>query len=129
MAKQYNLGDFLKDINKGKENIVRMDPQAEKDFTPYLVNRNLANFIDCIFYVQELNVRPNMDKKLQYDYLINAISKRSRFAKTPKPQKEVDVELIQRHYKYDMQKALDAYELLSENDLETIRQHFEKGGA
>lgn len=126
--KSYSMIDFLKDINTEKKNLLRLDPLAEKDFSPYLINRNLANFIDCIFYVSELNIRPNMDKKMQYDYLINGLKSRKRFAKTPKPQKEEDVELVQRYYNYDMKKALEAYELLSDNDLEIIRQYFVTGG-
>lgn len=126
--KNYSLGDFLKDINTEKKNICREDEQSLKEFPPYLVRRNLSNFLDCIFYVHELNKNHNMDSLMQYDYLIHGIRKRKRFAKTVKPEKENDVELIKRYYLLNHEKANDAYSLMSENDLQHIRDQFKSGG-
>lgn len=128
MAKQYGLGDFLKDINTGKQNLLRQDPEARKDFPPFLINRNLANFVDTILYVEELNMRPYMDKDLQYDYLIHSINKRKRFAKTPKPQKEEDIELLKRYFMVNNEKADQYYALISEDDMQEIRKQFVTGG-
>lgn len=128
MAKQFSIGDYLKDINFEKKNILRQDEQAIKDFQPFLIRRNLSNFLDAILFVQELNKRPSMEKQLQYDYLLNSLRARKRFAKTHRQEKEEEIEYVKSFYGYNDERAYEALELLSKDDVDIIKTYFIKGG-
>lgn len=125
---KYQLGDFLKDLNKEKENLLRVDPFSKKDYAPFLVNRNLSNFIDCILFVQEVNKRPKMDKQFHYDYIINSIRPKQRFAKTNKINREDDFYALKEYYGMNNEKTKEILKLLSEEDMNEIKQQLEKGG-
>ena len=56
------------------------DEQWEKNYQPYLVNKNYSNFQDTILYANEMNKYHNLDNKLQFDYLLNSIRPRKRFS-------------------------------------------------
>jgi hypothetical protein len=117
------LGDYLNSINHTKENLLDTDDESvEKEYTPYIVNRCLSYFPDTIFHVNEMNRFANIDKKLQYDYLINTIRKRKRYSKWMKTEKIKELEIIKKHFNYSYQKAKDVLPLLSKEDLKEIEE-------
>jgi hypothetical protein len=61
--------DFLNDINYGKKNLMigDTDHQVEKQYLPFIVNKGLSYTMDTVLYANEMNIRPNTDKKLQFD--------------------------------------------------------------
>ena len=71
--------NFLNSINESKENI--MTSENEIAYNPYIINHFLSGTIDTVFYANEMNIRPNLDKKLQYDYLRGSIRKKRRYSK------------------------------------------------
>jgi hypothetical protein len=74
------LKDWLNSINQTKNNIIDEDPLLEKEYSPYVINHCLSGYIDCIMYVNEMNITRNLDKKLQYDFYINTLRVKSRFS-------------------------------------------------
>jgi hypothetical protein len=56
-----NLSDYLKAINVTKENVMDNDVFAEDEYLPFIVNRTLSYFIDCLAPAQEVNLKPHMD--------------------------------------------------------------------
>ena len=54
------------------------DEQWEKQYPPFLVNRNFSNFQETVLYANEMNRLPLTDNKLQFDYLINSLRKQFR---------------------------------------------------
>ena len=48
------LKDWLNSINFNKENLME-DPDAKKDYSPYIINRCLSGNLDCIMFVNEMN--------------------------------------------------------------------------
>ena len=73
--------DFLNAINDTKVDLFT-DPQADKDYNAFLINRGLSYFPDTIFYANEMNKSDHIDKKMQFDFLMNSITKRKRFSKS-----------------------------------------------
>jgi hypothetical protein len=74
------LGDYLNAINYTKEPLLDTeDESVEKGYTPFVVNRCLSYFIDTVLYANEMNRRPETDKKMQFDYLqkstVNGLNK------------------------------------------------------
>lgn len=117
----YKLGDFLTDINFKKENILKNDPEAQNDYSPYIINMMLSNHIDCILLINELNCRPNISKKMHYNFLIYSIRKGKRFAKNIKPIEKEDVDLIMEYYNYSRHKAIEALQIIPQEKLNEIR--------
>jgi hypothetical protein len=60
-------------INLNKENLMSLE--NEKKYNSYLINHFLSGTIDTLFYANEMNQRPFLDKRLQYDFLRFGIKK------------------------------------------------------
>ena len=110
-----------------KKNIV-MDSNAEAVYNPFLTNRALSQFIDCILLANEMNQRHHVDNKLQYDYLINRIRPMKRFKKWDKKQDNENIEIIKEYYSCYNDKARVTLSLLSEQQLDIIKKKLNKGG-
>lgn len=118
--------DHLNVINYSK----KADDVDIKDYNAFMVNRGLSQFQDTILYANEMNMRHHTDDQLQFDFLINSIRKRKRFSKWAKKQagNDADVKLIIEAYGYSEPKARDALRMLSDEQLDVIRQRNYKGG-
>jgi hypothetical protein len=123
-----NLSDFLTSINSSKENLVEKDPICEKEYIPFVVNKCLSYFPDTIFYANQINVRPGLDKKMQYDYLRLSVSKRKRFSKWFKEEKNDNIKLIQEYYGYSYRRAKEVLECLTDDNIRTIKDSLKTGG-
>jgi hypothetical protein len=123
-----SLGDFLNSINYNKKDLVREDPLAEKDYLPFVTNRCLSYFPDTVFYANQMNMMPHLEKKMQYDYLRNKLSRRSRFSKWHKQEENKDIDAIKQYYGYSSQKAKQVLHLFSDEQIKEIKSHLNTGG-
>lgn len=119
--------DFLNSINHTKENLI-VDDWSEKQYIPYLINRGLSFGADTVVAANEMNSRPHLDKKLQFNFLINTIRPRKRYNKWVKVEKIEAIELIKAYYGYSTEKARQVLSLFSQQQLDDIKQKLEKGG-
>jgi hypothetical protein len=120
--------DFVNEISDGKNQLI-VDEQTEEIYNPFIVNRALSYHRDCIIYANEMNIHPNVDKKLQFDFFINTIRSRKRpRVKWIKPEKAKDVESIKMIYNMSSQKASEVISLLSESQLKIIKNKTDIGG-
>ena len=122
------LKDWLNSINHTKENIIDIDPDLEKDYPPYIINKCLSGFVDTILFSNEMNMSSHLDKKMQYDFYINIVRKRKRFSPWLRKEKIDDLEHIKRYYGYSNEKAQIALTLLTKEQLEFIRSKNDLGG-
>ena len=120
--------EFTKTINETKRNLIDEDPEVEKDYIPFLVNRSLGYFMDTIMYANEMNQKSSIDHKLQYDFLLNIIRPRKRFSKWLKKSKDDNIDLIKKFYGYSYTKSKDVVDILSEDQLKYIRSKLDTGG-
>lgn len=125
---KYELRDYLKSINQTKKNLMDEDPDSEKQYPPYIINRCLSGFIDTVMYANEMNIHNMLDNKLQYDFYINIIRPKKRFTPWLKKEKLEDLELVKLYYGYSNEKARTALRILTEKQLEFIRTKLDKGG-
>ena len=123
-----NPFDYIKAINYTKENMI-VDDLTEREYNSFIINRGLSMGIDTVLQANEMNQRPHLAKKLQFDYLLNSISKRKRFDKWQKFEKSDDIECIKAYFNYSYPKAISALSILSEKQIELIRKRLNKGGA
>ena len=122
--------DYVNSINFTKKNLMRgseNDELAEKSYAPYLTNKSLSYFTDTLLYANEMNKLHFLDNKLQYEFFLNSIRKKKRFAKWAKADRNDDLVMISEYYQISLSKAKEAIRLLSHEQLSTIRNKMEQG--
>ena len=125
----YELKDYLSAINQTKEPLLDSeDEEWTKKYPPFIVNKCVAPFPDTILLVNEINQQHHVDKKLQFDFLLNSLRARSRYAPWLKAKKYKDIEYVKEFYGYGNAKAKSALDLLSDDELSAIKQRLNKGG-
>jgi hypothetical protein len=120
--------DFVTAINSTKKNLINEDPALEKEYNPFLTNKALSYFTDTIMDANQMNMHHGIDKKLQFDYLINIIRPGKRFSKWAKKVENNDKDLVKTYYSYNDRNADVALSLLSAEQLKIIRERLENGG-
>lgn len=119
--------DFINSINYTKENIIT-DDWSERQYNSYVINRGLSFGPDTIIQANEMNSRPHLDKKLQYQFLINIIRPRKRYNKWLKADKIEAIEVIKTYYGYSTDKARQALSILNPEQIDKLKQKLKKGG-
>jgi len=126
---RYPLKDYLNSINLSKKNLMGdEDPAWEKNYPPYIINKCMSHHMDTVMFANEMNQYPGLDKKLQYDFFINTVRPRKRFSPWGKKEKVKDIELVKEFYGYSTEKAMQALRILTDNQLEIIKDKLNKGG-
>ena len=125
----YELKDYLNAINHTKEKLMDTeDEEWERKYPPFIVNKCLAPFPDTILLLNEINQYPSIDKKLQFDFLINSLRPRKRFTPWLKAKKLENIEYVKEFYGYNNEKAKVALTILNDDQIATIKQKLNKGG-
>jgi hypothetical protein len=119
--------DFVNAIHYSKEALI-VDDWSEKQYNPFIVNKSLSFGADTVIAANEMNSRPHLEKRLQFDFLINIVRPRKRFNKWLKAEKVEDVDVIKQYYKYNTEKALQALALLTPEQILTIKEKLNTGG-
>ena len=125
----YELKDYLKAINVTKEPLLDSEDQMwEKKFSPFIINKCLAPFEDTIMLVNEVNQLHQLDKKLQFDFLLNSLRPRKRYTPWMKAKKLKNLEYVKEYYGYNNEKARAALDVLDDDQISAIKQKLNKGG-
>ena len=122
--------DYVNSINYSKKNLMEgtdNDELAESGYVPFLTNKTLSYFTDTLFYSNEINQYPHVDNKLQYDYLLNSVRPKKRYAKWVKNTDGDDLEIVKLYFNYSTNKALQALNVLSPKQLEQITDKVTRG--
>jgi len=120
-----NPFDYLNSINQNKNNMMRgseNDELSEKEYVPFMVNRGLSYFPDTLAFANEMNLLHHLDKKLQYEFLLNTIRPRKRFSKWFKAEENESLDVICRFYKCGKKRAAEHLLLLSEDQIQELRK-------
>ena len=124
----YPLKDYLNSINFSKNYLMDEDPGWEKNYPAYVINKCLSHLMDTIMFANEMNIHSHIDKRLQYDFLINIVRPRKRFSPWGKKNKVKDLDLVKKYYGYSSDKATQALEILTPTQLNYIKDKLNKGG-
>ena len=97
--------------------------RERKDYKPFFVNRSLSYQPDLIHYANMMNVNPMLEKKGHYDFLHQTVEKRKRpFRPWIKAKKLEDLAIVKEYYKYSNKKALECLSILSESDIQYMKE-------
>ena len=122
------LKDWLNSINFTKQDLREEDPDAIKDYAPYIINRCLSGHLDCIMFANEMNKYSFLDKDMQYSFYLNTLRKKKRFSPWLRKDKVTDLEIIKQYYGYSNEKASQALKILTPEQISYIKQRLDTGG-
>ena len=126
-----NPFDYTNAITQTKKDLMRgtaNDDLAEKDYNPFLTNRALSYHSDTIHFANEMNRLSHIDNLLQFDFLLNIVRPRKRFAKWAKKDNDSDLLIVKEYFNYNDSKARQALSILSPQQIAIIRTTLTKGG-
>lgn len=125
------MWSFVKSISQTKKKI-ELTEETTKAYNAYNINTAFSLYPDTILYANEMNMNYQLPKNLQYDYLINSIRSKNRYAEWVKKEKNSqfnkDIDAIKEYYKYSDSKARTALSILSKQQIAIIKEKIEKGG-
>ena len=120
------LKDWLNSINFTKKNLLEEDPTAK--YPAFVVNKCLSGSLDSVLFANEMNKSHFLDPKLQYDFLLNSLRKKKRFAPWLKKGKVEDIDAVKKYYGYSNEKAQQALMILTKDQIEYIKGKLNTGG-
>ena len=125
----YELKEYLKAINQSKEPLMDTEDELwEKKYSPYISNRCLYHHLDTILLVNEMNIYNGLDNKLQFQFLLNSIRSKKRFAPWLKTSKIKNLELVKKYFGYSDQRAKEVLNVLTDKDIYYMKTKLDKGG-
>ena len=130
-SKKTNPFDFTNAVSSTKKDLMRgtaNDKIAEKSYSPFLTNRALSYHNDTVFFANEMNTRHHLDNLLQFDFLLNIVRPKKRYAKWSKKDNDGDVLVVKEFFGYSQTKAQQALTILTPEQLTAIRIKLQKGG-
>ena len=123
-----DLKDWLNSINVTKNNLIDENPDLEKGYPAYIINRCLSGQIDSVMFANEINKHPNLSKKLQYDFFLNSLRKRKRYSPWIRKEQIENLDLVKKYYGYSSEKAEQVLNILTKEQLSFIRDRLDTGG-
>lgn len=123
-----NPFDIIRSISYEKKQLINKENESE--YNSFIVNRGLGRFTDCVLYANQMNLYTNLPNYMKFDYLINTIKPKKRFAKWIKANQDVNILAIMEYFEYNQDKACDMLKVLSDDEIKTIKKQLksEKGG-
>ena len=111
-----------------QKNDMMTDEDGEKGYSPFMTNRGLSYFQDTVLLANEMNRMSHLDNKLQYDFLRHAVRSKKRFSKWAKKSTSDKIDVIKEYYGYTDEKAYAVVDLISDAQLEEMKERLFKGG-
>lgn len=111
--------DFIKAINQGRR------VELNKNYSQYLTNKAFSYHIDTVAIANEMNLFYNASDDMHYEYMMSMIPVSNRWSKWYKPEKYSAANLISRFYQIPLRRAYDYVNLITEAELEEIREILE----
>ena len=125
----YELKDYLNSINFTKEDIMdTTDVTWEKKYPAFIVNKCLSYHYDTLIAANEMNGYHFLPNNMQFQFLLNIVRKKKRFAKWFKAEKLKNLEYVKEYYGYSNEKAKQALNILTDKQIDEIKLSLSKGG-
>ena len=121
------LKDWVNSINQNKQDLSE-DPTACKKYPAYIVNRGLSGHIDAILFANEMNKNSHVPKDMQYQFFLHSLRKKKRFSPWLRQEKINNLDLVKKYYGYSNEKAQQALNILTPEQIEYIRKKLDTGG-
>lgn len=128
VTKKLSPFDFINAINSSSKQNLMEDPEAKKQYLPYIVNRQFSYFQDTVLLANEMNSNHRLDQQMQYDFLRYTVRPRKRFSRWIKPEEIEDLDVVSKYYKINREKAKVALKILTPSAIKSLRAAVFCGG-
>lgn len=128
-AKSNKIWEIVGAINQTKDRDILLDPEFDKAYQPFVINRALSHHTDSILSANVMNERPGLPPALQFLFLLNTLRPRKRYSDWMKNTVSDDVPTVAEYYGCSERHARTLVTLHSSEQLAIIRKRLEKGGA
>ena len=126
---RYPLSAYLNSINLNKKSVFQTeDPGWEKNYPSYIINKCMSHHMDTVLYANEMNIKHDIPSRLQYDFYIHIVRPRKRFSPWGKQDKVKDLDVVKQYYGYSNEKASQALKILTNEQINFIKQRLDVGG-
>jgi len=127
------LKDFLNSINVTKENLMETENPEEnllaiKQYNPFVINRFMAGSMDTVLLANQMNMRPNMAKKSQYEWFLATVRQRKRYAPWLKPVVDDNLSAVMEYFNCSDSKGREYLNILTQDEISFIHNKTNKGG-
>lgn len=121
--------DYVNSISQTKKDMMADgDDLTEKGYLPFITNRHFSYFMDTVMFANEMNKYPDLDKRLQYDFLRLTIRSGKRYHKKASSHITEDqqnvIDAVKFVYGYNNERALEVMEILSPDQKEALKTMF-----
>tara|TARA_Y100000389_G_C17186218_1_gene376526 strand:- start:165 stop:413 length:249 start_codon:yes stop_codon:yes gene_type:complete len=79
-------------------------------------------------FANEMNKYHFLSKDMQYNFYINILRKRKRFSPWIRKDKVTNLDCVKQYYGYSNEKASQVLKILSNEQIDFIKQRLETGG-
>lgn len=126
--KNSRIWDYVNAASHSKDRSVLDDPDFDKVYLAFIINRSLAGHEDCVLAAQMMNERSELPPKVQFEFFLNTLRPRKRFGAWLKSTDSEDASAVAEYYDCSLRHAFDLVSLHSSDQLTIIRARLEKGG-
>jgi hypothetical protein len=122
-----SIFDYLKSVTQNKKDLSE-EPDFDKDYSVFMINRFLSmnkKTVVLSFMLDSWNIK---DNRIHYHLLMDLLPKEKIFFKYyKKGEKEISkqsLNIIKKYFIVNEQKAIEIYDLLSDEQFEKIKNSF-----
>ena len=128
MIMTIELKDWVNSINLNKNNIIKQDPDTERKYAPFIINKCMSGHLDTVLLANEMNMNHSLSKSLQYDFFLNSVRKKKRFSPWLRKDKIKNLDVVKQYYGYSNEKAVQVLRILTSEQIAFIKSKLEIGG-
>lgn len=119
--------DILPGILENKKEVFNQ-PESEKAYAPFMVNRALSYHNDCLYYANQMNLLYGLEKQPQITFYLNTIrAKKRSFVKWAKPIKEGNLQSVKMYFGYSDRQASEVLRILTDDQITIIKSRTKIG--
>lgn len=114
--------DIVTDLSQVKNDLSRNAnrDEFEKEYNPFMINKAFSMHVDTCMYAAQMNELWELDKQLQHDYFLHALSPKKRFGWIKGDEKDKSIELVAKVYNVNLRRAKDILALLTPEQIKAI---------
>lgn len=128
MAGQAKVWQYFEALTSTKDASVLADPEFEKEYNAFIINRGLSYHQDAVLAANQMNERSFLPSDVQFSFYLSTLRPRKRFSKWFKQSFDDDVYAVAEYYDCSLRKAADLLSLHSSDQMADIKRRLFKGG-
>jgi len=122
------IWDYVNAITLTKDISLADSLTLDTVYEPFVVNRALSYFNECVMAANLMNESPHLPKRLQFLFLLGVLRPRKRFSKWFKHSISDEARVVSEYYGCSLRQAVPLTSLHSSEQLIHMRARLFKGG-